>query len=405
MALILSIFAIGTSLGPFIGGAIVQTTTWRWLFYINLPIGGTAIILLYFVLHTGHDKTLDVAQRIRKLDAAGALILTMTTVAILFALTKGGTTYKWTSGHIMVSLILGLCGFPVYLLFEGSKYCVQPMTPLRLFQTRTAVLVAINTFINSYLLICVIFYLPLYFQAILSSSPLMSGVQLLPSVLLSILGAAFSAVVLARYGKYRSLHLIGFGFVTLGLGLFSLLGRASSVVEWVMFQIIAAIGSGMIYDSLLPAFQATISEKDQAAGTALLTFIRCFSDVWGFAIPTVIFNARIDNGLHDIADLNVRNSLANGRAYQHATVEFVSSLDLETKNQVIALFSDALRMVWWVSAGIASLSLLLTFLEKDIPLRTELETEYGLKPTQGAELPTTTEGSTARLAKPVTQDS
>lgn len=378
MAMILVIFALGSSLGPFIGGVIVQTTTWRWVFYINLPIGGTAIVILFLVLHTSHADKFTVIQRIKRLDILGALILTMTSIAVLFALTYGGVRYKWSSVYIVGPLMLGLCGFILYFLYEDSRYCVQPMTPLRLFRTRTAAVVVFNSFISSCLLIWVIFYLPPYFQAILGSSPVRSGVQLLPCVLVAILGSAAAGIILGKTGRYKSLHLVGWGFVTLGLGLLSLLGPTSSTAEWVIFQLIAAIGSGMIYDSLLPALQATISEKDQAAGTAALAFLRCFSNTWGYAIPTLIFNTQVEKGLGAIMDVYVRYNLAGGQAYEHATLEFMSSLGPETKQEVIQLFSSALQMIWWVAAALAGVCFLLTFLEEDIPLREELETEYGL---------------------------
>jgi MFS family permease len=378
MAMILIIFAMGTSLGPFIGGVIVQATTWRWVFYINVPIGGTALIILFLVLHTSHADRYTVIQRIKRLDILGAFILTMTSLSILFALTYGGVRYKWSSGYIIGPLILGLCGFILYFLYENSRFCVQPMTPLRLFRTRTAVVVVINTFIASCLLIWVIFYLPPYFQAILGSTPVRAGVQLLPCVLVAILGSAAAGLILGKTGRYKPLHLVGWGFTTLGLGLFSLLGPTSSTAEWVIFQLISAIGSGMIYDSLLPALQATISEKDQAAGTATLAFLRCFSNTWGYAIPTLVFNTQVEKGLGAIVDIDVRNSLAGGRAYEHATLEFMYSLSPGTKHEVIQLFTSALQMIWWVAAAMAGVSFLLTFLEEDLPLREELETEYWL---------------------------
>lgn len=379
MALILTIFAIGTSLGPFIGGAIVQSTSWRWVFYINFPIGGTAIVLLFLFLHTSHHCEVPMLQRIKKIDVIGATILIIASVAILFALTYGGSRYEWSSTRIIVPLTLGLCGFGLYLFYEGSNYCIQPMTPLRLFRTTTAVVVVINSFINSCLLLAVTFFLPLYFQAILGSSPLRSGLQLLPSVLTAILGSAITALLLTRLGKYKLLHLAGFGLITLGLGLFSLLGPTSSIAEWVIFQFIAATGSGMVYDSLLPAFQAAISEKDQAAGTATLAFIRCFGNTWGFAIPAAIFNTRTENNLRMISDVGVRESLSHGQAYQHATREFIWSLNATTRQQVIDTFTVALKMVWWVSVVFAGIGFVLVFFEKDIALRKELVTEYGLK--------------------------
>ncbi|KAL1965846.1 hypothetical protein VTN77DRAFT_5167 [Rasamsonia byssochlamydoides] len=379
MAIILAIFALGTSLGPFLGGVIIERTTWRWIFYLNLPIGGTAMILLFLFLHVRHNHEMTLRQRLKRIDVFGGVILVMASVSVLFALTYGGSKYAWESGHILAPLLLGLSGFALYLLYEGSDLCVQPMTPVRLFQSRTSVVVFVNTFINSSLLFWVIFFLPLYFQAILGSSPSRSGVQLLPSVLMAIPGAAIAALLLSHFGKYKILHLVGFALATLGLGLFSLLGPGSSTAEWVIFQIIAAAGSGMVFDTLLPAFQAGLAESDQAAATASMAFIRCFGNVWGFAIPAAIFNTQIERRLHQIQDESVRASLSHGQAYQHATRDFVNSLAPGTQQEVRTLFTDALRLVWQIGIVFAGVAFLLVFFEKEIPLRTELETEYGLE--------------------------
>lgn len=379
MAMILAIFALGTSLGPFLGGLIVETTTWRWIFYLNLPIGGTAAILLFFFLHVGYNRQMTFAQRLKRIDVLGAIILVMASVSVLFALTYGGSKYEWESGHIIAPLVLGLSGFVLYLLYEGSGFCIQPMTPVRLFQSRTSVVVFANTFINSCLLFWVIFFLPLYFQVILGSSPARSGVQLLPSVLMAIPGAAVAALLLSKFGRYKILHIVGFALATLGLGLFSLLGPTSSTAEWVIFQIIAAAGSGMVFDTLLPAFQAGLAERDQAAATASMAFIRCFGNIWGFAIPAAVFNTRIEHGLRQVQDPSVRASLSHGQAYQHASRGFVNSLAPATQQQVQRLFTDALRLVWQIAIVFAGVAFVLAIFEKEVRLRTELETEYGLE--------------------------
>jgi hypothetical protein len=341
------------------------------------------MVLLFLFLHVGYNRQMTLVQRLKRIDIVGAIVLVMASIAVLFALTYGGSRYAWSSGRIIAPLILGLSGFALYLVYEASDLCIQPMTPVRLFQSRTSVVVFVNTSINSCLLFWVIFFLPLYFQAILASSLSRSGVQLLPSVLMAIPGAAVAALLLARFGKYKVLHLIGFSLATLGLGLFSLLGPPSSMDEWIIFQLIAAAGSGTVYDTLLPAFQAGLAESDQAAATASIAFIRCFGNIWGFAIPAAIFNTRIEHGLYQIQDATVRASLSHGQAYQHATQELVNSLSPATKQQVQGLFTDAIRLVWQIAIVFAGVAFLLTFFEKQIPLRTELETEYGMEDKHG----------------------
>jgi MFS family permease len=379
MALVLGIFALGTVLGPVLGGVIIQTTTWRWIFYMNIPICGVGLVMLFLFLRVGHNQEISSMQRLKRIDLMGALILVIASVSVLLALTYGGSRYSWSSAHILVPLFLGASGLALYMLYEGSQFCVQPMTPLRLFGSVSSVVLSVNTVINAFLLQCVTFFLPVYFQAILDSRPSTSGIQLLPSVLMAIPGAAIAALVLTRTGRYKFLHLLGFALVTVGLGLFSMLGPHTSTAEWVMFQLVVAGGAGMVFDSLLPAFQAGQSERDQAAATATLTFLRCFANTWGFAVPTAIFNTQIERGLDAVRDVDVRQALSHGQAFQHATSEFMRSLSQNTRDEVRGLFDEALRRVWEVSVAIAVVALLLVLLEKEVPLRQELQTEYGLE--------------------------
>lgn len=379
MAIILGTFAVGTALGPFIGAAIVQSVTWRWLFFINLPIGGIGLFLLFIFLHTGLDRTESRIARVKMIDIFGILILCGSSSGVLFALAYAGAEYEWSSAVILTPLLLGLSGYVVFFLYEGSAFCVRPMMPLRLFKSITAIILGINTFINSCLLIYVLFFLPVYFQAVLQSTPVESGVQLLPVILMAILGAGVTGVVLTKFGRYKLIHVSGVAISMIGVGLFSLLNPESPVVEWVIFELITATGSAMVYDSLLPAFQATTVEEDQAAATATINFIRSLGNIWGFAIPTAIFNTRVQYTLLSVDDISVRESLERGRAYQMATRDFIISLTPATRSQVIHLFTKALQVVWWVAVTIAGLEFFLALFEKEIPLRKELVTNYGLE--------------------------
>lgn len=202
--------------------------------------------------------------------------------------------------------------------------------------------------------------------------------QLLPAALVAIPGTAVAVIVLSKFGRYKILHLVGFAFLGIGLGLFTLLNSSSSTAEWVIFQVIAALGSEMVLNTLLPAFQTSLSESDQASTTATWAFIRSYGNIWGVAIPAAFFNNRFANLSHQISDPSVRALLSSGRAYEYASRDYVYALPDPLRSEVIDVFTQALKLVWGVSVVFAGLPFLLAFLEKQIPLRTELETEYGL---------------------------
>ncbi|KAJ5503714.1 Major facilitator superfamily domain general substrate transporter [Penicillium fimorum] len=371
IAIVLTMYAIGSSMGPFVGGIIVERTTWRWVFYINLPVGGFSLVLLFLFLHTEYQRDTTFSQKIKRIDYIENLLIMGATAAVLCALTYGGSRYEWSSWRIVMPLVLGLAGLVVYMVFEQSKFSREPVVPPRLFKNRTSLVVFITTFLFTVLLYWVLFFIPVYFQAILGSSPARAGVQMLPMTLVAVPGAAIAVIVLSRFGKYKALHLAGFVILTVGMGLFAHLDRYSSDAEWIVFQKIAALGSGMILNTLLPAFQAPFAELDQVAATATWSFMRSFGNVWGVAIPGSIFNNQFNKYAYRISDPSVREILSNGHAYQHASNTFINSLSDPVKNEVIGL-------VWEVSVIFCGLACILVFFEKDIPLRKELETEYGV---------------------------
>lgn len=381
IAISLVFLTIGTSLGPFIGGAIVESSTWRWVFYINLPVGGLSFILLFLFLQVGYQNNTTLLEKFRRIDLIGNVILMTATTALLYALTYGGSRYPWSSPRIVLSLAFGFGGIILFVLFEYSEWAQEPVIPLHLFSNRTTAVVFINTFISAMLLYWAIFFLSVYFQAILESSPSRAGVQMLPVVLVAVPGAAVAVIILSRFGRYKALHSAGFAFVTIGLGLFSTLDQNSTMGQWVIFQIIAAAGTGMVLNTLLPVFQAGQPESDQAAATASWAFIRSFGCIWGVTIPAAIFNNRLQKLSSRISDPAVRDQLTSGQAYGRATRNYISQYRDPIHSQIIEMFSDALRFVWWISILFSGIAFLLVLLEDDIPLRVELHIEYGLEAT------------------------
>ena len=251
LGIIFAVFSVGTSMGPFIGGVLVTNSTWRWVFYINLPIGGVALVLLIAFLHVNYKKESTLIDRIMRIDFIGNAILIASVVAILFATAYGGTRYAWSSWRIIVPLVLGFIGMGFYQVYESSNFCLEPTTPPRLFSNKTSSTAYFLTFVHALLTVWVIYFLPLYFQAVLASTAARSGVQLLPTVIVLIPLAAVSGILISKTGRYKPLHLLGFALMTLGFGLFTLLDSESSISVWVIFQIFAAAGSGLVVPALL----------------------------------------------------------------------------------------------------------------------------------------------------------
>ncbi|OAA59532.1 Major facilitator superfamily domain, general substrate transporter [Niveomyces insectorum RCEF 264] len=381
MAFVLLVYFIGTAVGPYVGGAIIQNTSWRWVFYINLPVGGVSMVMIFLFLRvTYKSNDASFAQKLRRIDYIGNLVLIASTVSVLYALTYGGTKLPWSSGRILAPLVLGLAGLVLFMGFETTRFAGEPVVPPRLFANRTSATIFAVTFLNSALLYWMLFFLPVYFQAVLGSAPTRAGVQLLPAIVVAVPAAIVAVLLLARFGKYKPLHLFGFGVNTVGLGLLTLLGPRSTAAEWVVYQMIVAAGSGFVLNTLLPACQAPLAEADQAAATAAWSFVRSFGSIWGVAIPAAMFNNYFDRlSVGRITDPAVAAQFVHGRAYEAASAAFLDTFPPAAHAEIVGVYSDSLKYVWRYSIIFSGVSFLLVFLEKQIVMRTELETEYGLE--------------------------
>lgn len=321
-------------------------------------------------------------QKLKRIDWVGNGLIIAGTVAMLVALAGAGTQYSWASWRTLVPLLLGLFGLVLFAAWEvlaGSWFPGRALVmPPRLFRHRTSLVVAINTFLHWMLVYWALYFLPIYFQAVLLYSAERSGVSLLPMSLVSIPGSAAAAMVVSRWGKFRWVHLVGESIFTVGLGLFALQSPGTTVAEWATFQSIAALGGGMVLDTLLPAFQAPVPESDQAAATAAWAFIRTVGGVWGVAVPAAIFNNRVDQLADTISDASVRQVLVGGGAYQYGSASFVGSIPEPVRGQVRAVYSEALKAVFLAAVAFGGVACLLFLVEKDVELRTQLTTEYGL---------------------------
>ncbi|KAH9990389.1 major facilitator superfamily protein [Xylariaceae sp. FL0662B] len=379
LAIVLGIVAFGTALGPFFGGLIIDHTTWRWVFYLNLPIGGTALVLLALFLQVNYDKDSSLSIRLTKIDWCGNLIFVASVSSLLIALSWAGSVYPWSSFRAIVPLVLGAVGLIVFTFFEASRWAPQPMIPLHLFSNRTSASAFGLSFVHSILTMWTLYFLPVYFQGVLGSSPGYSGVQLLPTILALIPAAGLVGIVMSKLGRYRPIHHLGYAIMTISFGLFSLLNAGSSTGAWVGYQVVGAIGTGLLIPTLLPAVMAPLTDADTAQAAATWAFLRSFGITWGTAIPAAIFNTRFD----ELAPQRITNpalvaELAGGEAYQHATSAFLSTLPTETRDQFISVLVDSLQRSWLVAVGFAGLAFLLVIIEKEIPLRQELETEFGI---------------------------
>ncbi|KAJ5351966.1 hypothetical protein N7452_000940 [Penicillium brevicompactum] len=382
VALMAAVWAVGTVIGPVLGGAFAEHTSWRWIFYINLPLCAVSLLLLVLFLRVSYPHSGGtIWQQLRRVDYVGNAILTATVVAVLLALSWAGVDYPWSSWRVLVPFVLGLAGLFLFYAHQQSRFCPEPSLPTKLFSSGTAVCALWIAFIQSVLLYWVGYFLPIYFQAIRSSTATESGLFVLPiTAAIAPLGI-ITGVLIASTGKYRPYHFLGYICLTTATGLFSILDDNSPTRDWAGFQILFGAGSGMIFSSTLPPIQASLPESDMATATATWAFMRSFGCIWGIAIPTTVFNTRIQGLLYRISDVSLREKLANGGAYAMASRGLLRTLKdtPQLMAEVLSVYQDSLRWVWWIAIPFGGIGFLLCIPIRQLVLSEDLNTEFGLQ--------------------------
>ena len=381
LSAVLSSAAIGTTIGPIIGGALALKD-WRWIFWINLPISGIGLAAIVVLLNVKYRRSPTWLHALARVDFLGNAIFIPSMIALFFVLIMGGTTgYSWDSWRVVLPLVLGVLGWAGFHVHQASPVCVEPSTPPRLFKHRTSTGGFLIIFLGAVILQAINYFVPIYFQAIKGTSPLTSGVYFLPFALAIIPFGGLAGFLLSKTGRYIPLHFTGFALSAVGVGLFSLLDQDSSTGAWIGFQIVASGGTAIIFTATLPSTLAPLPESDVAVATGTYSFVRSFGLVWGVTLASIVFNGNFNARLGEIGDEAVRRLLADGAAYAYAASGHdggIGLLPAQTRAEVVGVYVQALRVVWYAVVGVAGLGFLVAFGEKHVELRKESSTEFGL---------------------------
>ncbi|KAI0023524.1 major facilitator superfamily domain-containing protein [Xylariomycetidae sp. FL0641] len=383
---------VAAALGPPVGGALAQSN-WRWIFWMNLPICGLALaaMLMFMRVKSGssdstptnsdqeHPSQSMFIKKLGRLDILGNLIFAGSMIAILFGLIEGGTVHPWSSWRIILPLVIGGVGWVVFHVHQ--HFATNASVPSRLFANRTSASAYLLAFLTSVLVQSQIYFLPVYFQAVKGATTLKSGVDFLPMAIGSLVFAIIAGAGLSWLGRYRPIHAVALAITALAFGLLTRLDAKTTKVEWAWYEMIAAIGAGLAMSTLLPAIMAGLPESDVASASSTYSFIRAFGWIWGVTAPGILFNAVFNQNLHKISDPALRSQLSDGQAYAFASQAHIlkDEYPSDVWGDVTGVYVESLRAIWWFGLALSILSFLVVGGERELELRKELETEYGLE--------------------------
>ncbi|KAK5674768.1 hypothetical protein LTS10_012504 [Elasticomyces elasticus] len=374
-----AVWAVASSVGPIIGGLFTEKVSWRWCFYINLPLDGAAFIILFFFLDLKTTRT-PVMDGLKAIDWVGSLLIVGSTLMLLFGLQFGGVTAPWSSALVLCLIIFGLVTFALFVFWE-YKYAKYPVMPMGLFSKGTNMATLAVVFIHGFVFISGSYYLPLYFQAIRGATPILSGVYLLPTALALAFCSIGTGVFIKKTGSFLPPIYLGMFLLTLGYGLFVDFDASSSWAKLIIFQLIAGFGIGPLFQAPIIALQAHIKPRDIGTATATLGFVRQLATSTSVVIGEVVFQNQMKKKSAQLTALlgpELAAQLGGGNAGANSGI--INGLPHDQRNVVRKYFADSLQPMWIMYCVVAAVGIIAaTFVRKSVLSRDHEETKTGME--------------------------
>ncbi|KFZ19398.1 hypothetical protein V502_03670, partial [Pseudogymnoascus sp. VKM F-4520 (FW-2644)] len=353
MGLFGAVFAFASVIGPLLGGALTDGAGWRWCFYVNIPIGGVAMVVLAIVLNlpTPVSAKTSFKKKFWQVDPLGTICFIPGICCILLALQWGGNQYPWNDGVIIALFIVGTLLVIVFVCVQ-IRLQDSATVPPRIIKMRTVASgFCFSLCVGASLIVCVL-YLAIYFQSVKGVSAVQSGIDTIPLLFATSFGAVVGGVAVSRFGYYAPFMVAGPPIMAVGAGLLTTFHVDTPVSQWIGYQIIFGFGCGICVQQSSVAAQRVLSRKDIAIGAALMMFAQQLSGSIFVPIAQSIFQNRLVHTLSAVPGVNIKAIVGVGVSDLRRIVP-PSLMD-----GVLKAFNDALVATFFVVTGASCIALL-----------------------------------------------
>ncbi|MFD5542729.1 MDR family MFS transporter, partial [Streptomyces sp. NPDC127079] len=286
-----AVFGATSVLGPLLGGVLTEQLSWRWVFYVNLPVGVVALVVIAAALHLPRRTAHHV------IDYLGTVLIAAVATCLVLVASLGGTSWAWGSARIIGLAVLGVVLAVAFVAVE--RRAAEPVLPLGLFGIRTFTLAALISFIVGFAMFGALTYLPTFLQVVHGISPTLSGVHMLPMVVGLLLSSTLSGQIVSRTGRWKVFPVAGTAVTTIGLLLLHRLDEHSSTAGMSACFFVFGLGLGLVMQVLVLIVQNSVSYEDLGVATSGVTFFRSIGASFGVAVFGSVFASRLAGQLAD----------------------------------------------------------------------------------------------------------